>query len=133
MNQVETFNDSGYKRPVTGSKEKLRLKHKINDLGRRKVSTKTSGRGESVGKQRIRYSAGKFTIKKGTGDVSPQGYNEQFDQNVKILHASNPSQLQHPYGDNIIVYDQSMVGSAAMSSMNQNKGVPTAGTVHTNK
>ena len=63
---------------MTGSKEKLRLKHKMNDLGQRKVSTKTSTRGESNGKQRIRYSAGKFTIKKGNGEVSPQGHDEQF-------------------------------------------------------
>ena len=95
----------------------------------RKTSTKTSNRGESVGRGRARYSGGKFIIKKGAGDVSP-GVDE-FAHNVKILHASNPSQQQHPYGENIIVYDQSMAGSACVSSINYNKAI--AATVATNK
>ena len=118
------------RRPVTGSKDKLRLKNKINELGMRKGSTKTSTRGESVGRGRARSSAGKFIIKKGAGDVSPNAIDDF--QNVKILHASNPShQQQHPYGDNIIVYDQSMAGSACVSSINYNKAI--AATVATNK
>jgi hypothetical protein len=65
------------------------------------------------------------------GEVTPQDTDDQFVDNVKILHASNPSQLQHPYGDNIIVYDQSMAGSAAISSVHYNKAL--AATVATNK